>query len=125
MARRHLAAEEAEELGHRPESELDSAVTSTRYSAALSEVGSAASSEGGCSAWEVDSAAMSVPYSARCFIQRRLLRLVLKQCTKRICTKTLRCPIKLFTYKRYHTKEIIKDTTYKTTEHALNVSTCD
>ena len=53
VARRHLAAGEAEELGHRPESELDSAVTSTRYSAALSEVGSAGSSEGGCSAWEV------------------------------------------------------------------------
>jgi hypothetical protein len=70
VARRHLAAEEAEEaaialseLGSAVTSarysavlsELDSAVTSTRYSAALSEVGSAASSEGGCSAWEGDS----------------------------------------------------------------------
>jgi len=34
---------------------LKSAVTSARYSAALSEEGSAASSEVGCSAWERDS----------------------------------------------------------------------
>ena len=54
VARRHLAAEEAEEAAI-ARSELDSAVTSARYSAALSEVGSAASSEGGCSAWEGDS----------------------------------------------------------------------
>jgi hypothetical protein len=54
VARRHLAAEEAEEAAI-ARSELGSAVTSARYSAALSEVGSAASSEGGCSAWEGDS----------------------------------------------------------------------
>ena len=54
VARRHLAAEEAEEAAIAL-SELGSAVTSARYSAALSEVGSAASSEGGCSAWEGDS----------------------------------------------------------------------
>jgi len=51
VARRHLAAEEAEEAAI-ARSELGSAVTSARYSAALSEVGSAASSEGGCSAWD-------------------------------------------------------------------------
>ena len=51
VARRHLAVEEAEEAAI-ARSELDSAVTSARYSAALSEVGSAASSEGGCSAWD-------------------------------------------------------------------------
>ena len=52
VARRHLAAEEAEEAAI-ARSELGSAVTSARYSAALSEVGSAASSEGGCSAWGI------------------------------------------------------------------------